>query len=184
MVEQTSDLVFTGHEHVSGSTAVERFSGERLQYVEGAALQGEGGALDSAFNLLLFDFETGEQRFEQFRWNGEYFASKTQNNRSSLIRNPARQRHLFRVNKNWLQWLNAPGMAFTHKRKREVELPDIYIYPDLRCWSVQSFLKGERKAQNLLSKDVLDHFRKTDYVFVSGADDSGKTSLRSRFIAT
>ncbi len=177
VVEQSSDLVFTGHEHVSGSAAVDRFSGEHLHYVDGAALQGDGGELDSAFNLLVFDFESGEQNFEQFRWNGNYYTSKTRNNWSSLIRNPARQRHLFRVNKHCLDWLTETGIAFTHKRKREIRLPDVYVYPHLRRWSVEFFLKGDRKAKSLASKDVVQHFRDTECIFVTGADDCGKTSL-------
>ena len=37
LVEQTSDFVFTGHEHVPGASALDNFSGEYLHYIEGAA---------------------------------------------------------------------------------------------------------------------------------------------------
>lgn len=176
-VEQTSDIVFTGHEHVAGATSLERFSGERLHYVEGAALQGDAGLLDSAFNLLLVDFETGEQRVHEFKWNGDYYARKGQANWTSLIRNPVRERHLFRTNKTFNDFLSGTGVAFTHKRKRDLHLRDIFVYPDLQRWSVQSFAAGEHKARTVYSKDVLQHFRDTNYVFVTGSDDIGKTSL-------
>jgi 3',5'-cyclic AMP phosphodiesterase CpdA len=176
-IEQTCDLVFTGHEHEGGGGSVERFSGEHLHYIEGAAMQGDGGALDSGFNLILLDFETGEQRVDQFKWNGKYYASKQQSNWSSLIRNPARERHLFRANKNHSHWLAETGTAFTHRRKRDLQFDDIFVYPDLQCWSVRSLVKGNKKPKTVFGKDVAQHFRDTEYVFVTGPDDCGKTTL-------
>src|SRR6202020_2876488 len=51
-VEQTSDIVFTGHEHVPGGGEVIRFSGEHLRYVEAPALNGESD-MDSGFSVLV-----------------------------------------------------------------------------------------------------------------------------------
>jgi len=176
-VEQTSDLVLTGHEHHAGGGVVDRFSGEHLHYSEAAALQGGGGDLDSGFTLLIFDTETGTQRLEQFGWNGEYYASKNKTNWSAIIKNPARERHLFRLNPIALEQLTDPGAAFSHKKKRNLRLSDIYIYPDLLEWSAKKLVTGNRKIKTINSKEVLEHFRMTSKILVTGRDDSGKTAL-------
>ena len=87
-IEGTSDLVFTGHEHMAGGGTIERFSGEHLHYLEAPALQGDAGDLDSGFNLLVIDVETGEQRVDQFHWNGDYYATKESNAWAAVIRIP------------------------------------------------------------------------------------------------
>jgi len=140
-------------------------------------MHGDGGVLDSGFNLVLLDFETGEQRVDQFKWNGKFYASKQQSNWSSLIRNPARERHLFRANKTYSHWLADTGTAFTHRRKRDLQFDDLFVYPDLQRWSVQSLVKGDKKPKTVFGKDVLQHFRETEYIFVTGSDDCGKTTL-------
>jgi predicted phosphodiesterase len=177
LVERTSDFVFTGHEHQATAVTIERFSGEHLNYVEGAALQGDEGELDSAFNVVVLDFNTGKQRLELFQWNGEFYTSKNSCDWGAIIKNPGRDRHLLRVNRSFLQALNDTGTAFTHPRSRLLTLDDIFIYPRMNCWSSSAVLNPGKKATPVTSKGALDHFRESRYVLISGPDDSGKTSL-------
>jgi hypothetical protein len=177
LVEKTSDFVFTGHEHQSDATAVDKFSGEHLHYVEGAALQGETGELDSGFNVVTFDFTSGEQRLDFFRWNGELYASKDRQNWAALIKNPARERHLLRTNSTFFDALNDTGTAFKHARSRQLALDDIYVYPRMTSWSPEAVLEGGKRGHPVPSKEILNHFRGSRKVLVSGPDDSGKTSL-------
>jgi 3',5'-cyclic AMP phosphodiesterase CpdA len=178
-VEQSSDIVFTGHEHQLGLSSVERLSGEHLQYVEGVALQGEGGTLDSGFNLVLLDIDTAEERVHTFRWNGEMYVSRDTKNWTALIKNPVRERHLFRVNQQYVDWLSDPGAAFHHKRVRQLRLPDFFVYPDFRKISIETIF-GSKKPGTLFSKDALEYFRTNRLIVVSGAEDSGKTTLLRR----
>jgi len=176
-VEQSSDLVFTGHEHISGGGSIERFSGQHLHYLEGAALQGTDGPRDSGFQCLVLDFETGEQRLEQFRWDGSSYTSRERKSWSKIVKNPARERHLFKLNTLEIQKLTDPGAAFTHKRKRALRLSDIYVYPDLQERSVERFVKENRKPRVINSREVIDYFKNTPLALVSGPDDSGKSAL-------
>ena len=176
-VEQTSDLVFTGHEHQAGGGAIERFSGERVHYLEAAALQGDDGDFDSGFTSLLLDVETGEQRLEEFHWDGEHYASRLRHNWNAIITNPVRERHLFRLNAHSLEDLSDPGAPFFHKHKRKLRLDDIFVYPDLRQWSADRLAEGANKARTINSREVVEYFRSTPRVLISGADDSGKTAL-------
>jgi hypothetical protein len=176
-VEQTSDLIFTGHEHQAGGGVIERFSGEHLHYLEAAALQGDTGELDSGFNSLLLDVETGEQRLEEFHWDGENYASRLRQNWNTIIINPARERHLFRLNANSLDELTDPGAPFFHKHKRKLRIDDIFVYPDFRQWSADQLAEGSNKARTINSREVVEYFRTTPKVLISGADDSGKTAL-------
>jgi predicted phosphodiesterase len=175
-VEQTSDIVFTGHEHKLGISTVERFSGEHLEYVEGIALQGEGGILDSGFNVVLLDIADAEERVDAFHWNGEMYVSRERRNRTALIKNPARERQLFRVNQTCLEWLSDPGAAFHHKRVRQLKLQDFFVWPDFRKVSLATLLAG-KKPPVLFSKDALEYIRTTPLIVVSGDEGSGKTAL-------
>jgi 3',5'-cyclic AMP phosphodiesterase CpdA len=176
VVEQTSDIVLTGHEHQSGVSSIERFSGEHLQYVEGAALQGDQGILDSGFNILLLDINEGEERIQTFRWNSEQYTAKDTKSWKPLIKNPSRERHLFRVNQLYFDELCSPGAAFHHKRVRQLRLKDIFIFPDFKKLSIASMV-GQKKSGVLYSKDALDYFRTTPLVVVPGSHDIGKTAL-------
>jgi len=180
LVEQSSDFVFTGHEHVAGGGAVQRFSGEHLHYVDGAALQGEGGLLDSGFNFLLINTESGEQRLDQFRWNGDFYSSKQQTEWVSLINNPTRKKHVFRIARRFAEWLDSMDIRFSHRRKPELLLPDVFVYPDCRYWSIDLVVKGGKDIKNLYSKDVVQHFRDNPRILVTGTDYSGKTALLKR----
>jgi 3',5'-cyclic AMP phosphodiesterase CpdA len=175
-VEQTSDIVFTGHEHQLGFSSIERFSGERLQYVEGVALRGEGGELDSAFNVMLLDLDNAEERLHTFQWNGRVYVSRDTKTWTALIKNPARERHLFRVNQKYVDWLSDPGAAFHHKRVRQLRLMDFFVFPDFRQVSIETLFQG-KKPRTLYSKDALEYFRTTSLVVISGEEDSGKTAL-------
>ncbi len=178
LIEQSSDFVFTGHEHEGGASSIERFSGEHLQYIEGAALKGDSGPFDSGFNVIALDVATGEQRFELFRWNGELYSSKEKRDWKPLIVNPARQRHLLSVNQTFARALNDTGTAYTHKRARTgLTLDQIFVYPRMRCWSSESLLDPKRRPIPVSSKGALAHFHNTPRVLLSGPDDSGKTSL-------
>src|ERR1700733_5653612 len=179
-VEQTSDLVFTGHEHQAGGGGIDRFSGAHLHYLEAAALQGDGGELDSGFTSLLLNVETGEQRLEEFRWDGEQYGSRLRQNWDANIKNPVRERHLFRLNPTALEDLTDPGAPFFHKHKRKLRLDDIFVYPDLRQWSSDQLAKGG-KGRTINSREVVDYFRSAPKVLISGADDSGKTALLKKF---
>jgi hypothetical protein len=176
LIEQTSDLVYTGHEHVAGGGKVDRFSGSYLQYIEAEALQGEKGELDSGFNVLPIDFVTSDQRLERFGWNGEAYVSKDRQQWNSIVKNPARERHLFRVNRGFRDALSDPGSPFTHRRVRSLTLTDIYVYPDLRPTSFQQFSKG-KLSQRIYSKDVPAHIRSGSEFLVTGPDNGGKTAF-------
>jgi hypothetical protein len=176
-IEQTSDIVFTGHEHIGNSSATERLSGEHLLYVEGWALQGEQGELDSGFNALVLDFAEDKQRIEQFKWNGEFYSSKQLQELPVIIKNHARKRHLLRINSQWQDMLAEVGTAFHHKRKRNLKLADIFIYPDFQFRSLDKILKESNKSKTVYSKDALEKFRSTELALVVGADNAGKTSL-------
>ncbi len=176
-VEQTSDFVFTGHEHVQGGGAVERFSGEQLHYVEAAAFNENGLGDASAFSVVVLDLDSGEQRLEEFRWDRDLYVSRLQQSWGVIIKNPARERHLLKLNPATIEQLTNAGAAFRHRRKRNLRLDDFYVYPDLAIWSVQHLAEGKKTTTAIRSKEVLDHFRKTPRVLVTGPDRSGKTSL-------
>jgi polynucleotide 5'-kinase involved in rRNA processing len=77
----------------------------------------------------------------------------------------------------FLGTLNDTGTAFSHPRARQLKLDDIFVYPRLTCWSAEDLLNTRKKGTPVPSKEAVEHFRNSPRVLVSGADDSGKTSL-------
>ena len=74
-LELTHDLILTGHEHA----AEVREAGEANTwsvYLEGGALQGEGGSDDSHFLATVLSSREGEYRVLRFGWNGRCFSEE------------------------------------------------------------------------------------------------------------
>jgi hypothetical protein len=174
-VEQTSDIVFTGHEHEAGGGSVERFSGEHLHYLEAGALNGERG--ESVFSILVLDVTTGAQQLVQVHWSGDHYTSRESKSWAAIIKNPARERHLFKLNPEAMDQMTSPGATFTHPRKRNLRLDDFYVYLDLVCWSVQALAKDSKHATVSHSREVLGHFRETPRILITGPDSCGKSAL-------
>jgi predicted MPP superfamily phosphohydrolase len=82
LIESTSDLVLTGHEHHPGNYDKELLTGENLHYAEGAVLQ-DTESDTSGFNLLQIDLASKRRRIVQYQWSGGlYRASENPTGRS------------------------------------------------------------------------------------------------------
>ncbi len=69
-VDASSDVVLTGHEHVSDVYKKTKPDGAGAHYVEGAVLQDSRSPGNSGFNVLELDLEQG-LRVLPFRWSGQ-----------------------------------------------------------------------------------------------------------------
>jgi len=74
-----------------------------------------------------------------------------------------------KLNKDYLNELNEIGVQIMHPAKEELNLSDIFVYPD--------FEDIENENEILSSKYLLDKSKKLDKCVVFGGDVSGKTSL-------
>ncbi len=68
LIERTSDIALTGHQHYQHDYYKLNSTGERVLYLEGSALQDESYPQTSAFSVLVVDLERLEEQSITFRW--------------------------------------------------------------------------------------------------------------------
>lgn len=73
-IEETSDIVLTGHEHVASKSTKDNLEGNYTEYIEGAVLQESDYDEDSRFNVILIDLENENQKVLQYKWDGEIYS--------------------------------------------------------------------------------------------------------------
>jgi hypothetical protein len=93
------------------------------------------------------------------------------------VRNRAARRSSFEINPQFLRELNDPGTGFTHPRKAELKLDDLFIYPALSTESLKRLRRVLEGPKIIESEKVLRYVAATEKVLILGGDKSGKTSL-------
>lgn len=181
-LEGSADIILTGHEHVHSRWIKSRPGGERNEFIEGGLL-GAGRARDhtSAFNLILLDLSTAQQRFVHFVWDGEKYlpTSHTEPQWDTLQVTALRVHKEFEISDNFRLWLKDLGLSVTHKAKDKLSLDDIFVYPDLSRITDTHPTVGELvRANQLLPADNEAH-----HYLITGRDRVGKTSLTKRWFS-
>ena len=175
-LERASDFVLTGHEHFSGAYDRSSHTGAHVAYWEGAALQGSSSIHDSAFHVIVIDLANRSHLFSTYKWDTYAYERSYIRPPSSFARNPLLGQYSFDISAEFLKFLTDPGIAFSHPRKQDLLLTDLFIYPDLirRSWLPN---RDEDTNKRVKSNDVLDFIIDHTNVVILGATASGKTSL-------
>ncbi len=176
-IERTSDLVLTGHEHVAGSYNRESHTDARLDYLEGAVLQDKRDAKDSGFNIVLLDLPARQYLHSSHKWTGERYERAHGREWAPFKRNPLLAQHAFENSQEHLLSLTDPGTAFSHPRRQSLALSDLYVYPDLSRQAFVQSGKEDPTRTRIPSGELLDVLADKGDVVITGAANSGKTSL-------
>jgi hypothetical protein len=174
-VEYRSNLILTGHEHVSDQyTKQHELTKEVSLYLEAAVLQ-NSNPQQSGFQTVELDLEENKKRLTQYEWRRNIYVRSNQSEWTPL-EPPAKQQETNLVNtESYLRSLTDPGANFSHKSRRALELNDIYVYPELTLMPLE---KSAEKAIPIIDSDktmqfVIDHPK----LLIAGAEVSGKTAL-------
>ena len=174
-LEKHSDLIFTGHEHVSEHYQRIKPNTSDVQYIEGAVLQGDG---ISSFNLVRLDFCSKEQQLLQFELHANSYKVMHRSDPRVMTRNSGTYSRRFNSNEQFNSELNDPGRAFRHPRRRDLRLRDLFLYPDLRQRMFAKRLRGEHSTPTTIyGEGVVDHVLNVRKVLIIGPGESGKTAL-------
>lgn len=176
-LERTSDMVLTGHDHIAGTYARHSHTGARVDYIEGGVLQSSADAPESEFHLILLNLEERKYSYTTHKWNGEIYSRSSRHEPTAFHRNPLLAQHAFDNNDDFLRFLQDPGTAFTHPRRRDLFLADLFICPDLsrRTWTASQ--REDPVKTRIPSRSVLDFVSDKGNVVITGAANAGKTSL-------
>lgn len=177
-LEQSCDIVLTGHEHVSSRFRRANDTGAELAYIQGAVLQAFDGAKSTGFNIVWLDIATRRQMVGAYSWSGRLYHAPKEPTWVNFARNPALAQQAFANNTTWSESLDDPGTAFTHPRRGKLRLSDLFVYPDLTRRSADPVVaKKDRRVQG---RDVVQFVSTNGKIIFTGPNDSGKTSLAKR----
>lgn len=186
MVEEFSDIVLTGHEHDQGGFHKARADDYFNEYVQGGTLS--ASETEASFNFLQLSFEQKSYRAFLFKKtkDSELFstAQLDQNGSEGNVpwrpfkRSVNKTRRSFTIKDEFEGYLRDPGAGYSHPKKGQLKLDEIYIFPDLK----EIFKQGkDRRAHK--GQDIIDLINKKERLFLTGKDTCGKTALsKSLFI--
>ena len=181
-LEGSADIILTGHEHVHSRWIQTVANGERNEFIEGGLLsdsRGDGHA--SAFNLILLDLETAQQRVVHFVWEEDKYIpiGDTEPEWEALQVKALRVQKEFDLSPGFRQRLDDLGVSVNHKKKGKLALGDVFVYPDLTRINHARGTSGKLlRANHLFPNERSPH-----HYLITGGDRSGKTSLAKRWFA-
>ncbi|MEJ8302650.1 metallophosphoesterase family protein [Saccharibacillus sacchari] len=132
VLRQNSDIILTGHEHVSTINILDDLQGNITQHIEGSVLQETWNDSISGFNFIFLDLSEKKQSITKYSWNGEYYKIENQIENVDFIRSNLLQKNIFNLSDEFYRNLNDPGIPLKHPRNPNVKLKDIYIYTQMQ----------------------------------------------------
>lgn len=172
IIEQNSDLILTGHEHVPDQ--VEKRRKDNNAVVLSAPVLQEWGSDDqSGFRVFLVDLE--EKRLSSRLYAFEEDAFRLVFDQESILADNRSIRPGFTNNREFSSELLDPGTEYTHPRIHKISLTDIFVWPDLRDRTPEIF--DPSKFARVSGRNLPDYFVRHQKVIVTGPERCGKTSL-------
>lgn len=179
IIDKHSDIVLSGHEHVSSKSITDKLDGDIIEHLEGSVLQDNSDESISGFNHILVDLDNKCQKIFNYEWNSEiYSLGEVPPDKwlplTHIRENPSRA---FFCNEKFELFINDPGANFIHKQKQNLSLEDFFVYPHLKNIRIQSLDKDEviiGKIDSVILKNIEGAENKS---LVIGSEKSGKTAL-------
>jgi hypothetical protein len=177
MIEPTSDIILTGHEHVAEHYLKQHtFSGGVNLYLEAPVLQ-ESHSSESGFNLIEINLDGKLRRHTEFAWQKDIYAPVKSSEWVSFERSKLLRSTDFENNDRYKIELTDPGANIKHPSLAPLSLNDIFVYPELEL------LLLEKKAETSLpipiveSERVLDYLLNNPRVVITSPTVNGKSTL-------
>ena len=186
-IEQTSDLVLTGHEHDDERSRRSVTVGPAVDYEEGGVLQEHRDDARCVFRTFRIDFGSGTVVPRSHRWQNDHFEPAKPDEATSIEHNPLRSDRRFRWTDVFEERLDELQDPLTHRNARDLRLSQLFVYPDLRKIAdlaaegdgndapgqLIDRVKGDDAAAELLTQRR---------ALVTGGEKYGKTSLGRQLV--
>ena len=171
-VRNESHLVLSGHEHSQNVGEVQDTTSTPSVFVEGGVLH-ESDSDTSTFNIALIDLREEKYSVSIYAWGkSQYEPDLAPSDWGSLRPLPGKGRQKYPIATEFLARLDDPGASFSHTAKRELSMPDIFVWPEIRFSEDTAIVKRQVNAS---------HFEAVENVakgcFIRGEEKTGKTTL-------
>lgn len=172
-VRDRASMVVTGHEHRGNIGVINETESGVSAFIEGCPLQTDGSLAESAFNVIEIDLEQKKFKATQYKFEQNHYTSKPSNSWITYRDLPSGQTRDFPLSKDFSSKLNDFGSPLKHPRGGDINLHDIYVYPDLVPYDEQEGRPRVYKSSSELRK--VEQIK--DNLIIQGGEKYGKTSL-------
>ena len=178
-LEKISDIILTGHEHDGNYFKKIDSNNGNEEFIEGDVLQESASIKNSGFFLLELDLESKTQNIYHFKWESEskYYKNISETRKIGFLRNINRLKNEYVLKNDFESVLNDAGAKYSHPYKDNIELDDIFIYPDIKILPAIGDIKSKAK---LVQRPIIDFLYNNNYIFLIGQEKCGKTSLAKK----
>ncbi|MDC2861588.1 STAND family AAA ATPase [Delftia sp. DT-2] len=176
-VRRESHLIFTGHEHFQNVVETNDLRSSSSVSIEGGVLHEESTPDLSTFNIVIVDLSTKQYLMELFSWNGSHYHPQADDGEwGSLRALPSKGRPAYELQSDFSKWLNDPGANFSHSAKKDLEIDDVFIWPELRLLDDPAPIKKQVSGAYFEDIENLN-----GGIFLRGDEKSGKTTLLRQY---
>lgn len=172
------DIFLFGHEHEYGGSQVrELYSNASVTYLHGHLLNSYKNIIDSGFQTIEIERDLGF-RVRVYKLDGTSYKKMED---AGFVQWPSSKRvRGLGFTDDFYSWLIDAGANFTHRKKAQITLPDIYVWPELRP-GVQVKRVDARTLRLAVSDSYADLVESYSLlppvVVIKGGEQAGKTSL-------
>ncbi len=181
-LEAVSDMLMTGHEHVSTVRTQQYSSQQGNTVVEGGVLQETGVPDTSTFNAFVIDLTERKQKAVRLEWDGSRYIpagliDSTGNDIDlewgDLPTARIRDRSSVRLGAEMFERLGDLGIPIHHKNRGVVGLSDVFVYPDIQAVTSSP----ETSVKVVRGHAIPTLLQDAPRLLIIGDGKSGKTSL-------
>ncbi len=176
-VENSSHIVFTGHEHVSDKSMKDNLEGTKTFYIEATQLEEAEHPEDSGYKILIADLNKENLKIFQYKWNGTIYKLVHETDWQSYHGEKITDKILFPINDAFsMKFLHNVGAQIRHPNKPSVELDDIFVFPHIS--EIGSYRKKDKDFyRDVIDSTILCNADNFNRVLLVGGDNSGKTTF-------
>lgn len=177
LVELTSDLVLTGHEHEGERFLKTTPEGNSNLYLEGEFFSFHKVPSQCGFNVVYVDLATQRQRIYSFHWADTMFSTTAHSSDWTAYNRGARSGRDFELKETHISFLEDPEAAFIHPTKTTLKLSDIFVPPNFREQKV-SGKAGNPAKSHIRGSELLNKLLTTaNKSLIYAKQEAGKTAF-------
>ncbi len=164
----TSNIVLFGHEHDKGQVKNIQQRKNNVVFSEGKAFQKDK---INETGFIYFDLDLTEKKVlcKVYAWKDNVYLTEHEDEFTL----EKKEKKIFLLSNEFLTKINTLKIPLKHSRKEQLELSDVFIFPDLEP------IKDSDIIQYLDSEELLEQVKKDEELkaVIEGDDQSGKTTL-------
>ena len=170
-----ANIILSGHEHLSSSGTIKDTHDGSSLYFEAGALQPDESEMSPSFSVINLSFDANS--IEEYRYSIDSDNIQKQDvNCHLLFDESIKQNGKSELTKDFQNLLADPGGNFTHPEKDNINLDDIFVFPDVKQMDIE-----KSNENNFFSiEKILFKSHLKQRLLLLGEEKSGKSTILLR----